>query len=287
MPNADYARAQYCDECTEVNRRRSNRWADLYAAAPRFGPRAVNDNNQTRTCSMCEWELPHSEFQNSSSCRDCVRILSRGVDRSAEYEARKAKRREAVMSPDRIRVRRIGWIEKANRKRRAEKRAMARKIDTYLRQWNNWQIKPWTRPGLSEGEKYRLRYANDNEFVLRERTRQRIRRKGFGFNIMWRMRQALYGEVGTKGLCTIEGALGYSMKDLASHIERLFVDGMSWDEFRAGNIHIDHKKPLSRYDLDDPEQLLEAWSLDNLQPLWAADNMAKGAKTDDEWRAAA
>ncbi|MGJ7040515.1 hypothetical protein J2Y63_003780 [Shinella sp. BE166] len=288
MLNAEYGQGYVCQDCTTVNERRHNGWIDPYSKP--FDFVAANDNNNTKKCTACECDLPLADFSlaakggmgRASECKDCRAALRAMRDRSQEYA-----RRDEVRGIDRIKSKRIRLIERANRRRSAERRANGRRIDMYLRRWRALHKKPWNAPGLSSGEKFRIRYANDNEFVLKERTRQRVRRKGFGFNAMWRMRQALYGDVGPKGLDTIERALGYSMSDLHTHLERLFVDGMSWEAFRSGRIHIDHKKPLSRFDLDDPEQLLVAWSLDNLQPLWAADNMTKGAKTDEEWRASA
>ena len=67
---------------------------------------------------------------------------------------------------------------------------------------------------------------------------------------------------------------GYSIPDLKVHLEDLFVEGMSWDNF--GEWHIDHIKPKVLFDCSDEEQLKQCWSLDNLQPLWAVDNLRKG-----------
>jgi hypothetical protein len=135
--------------------------------------------------------------------------------------------------------------------------------------------KPWTRPGLSSAEKFRIRYVLDTEYRLRNRTKARLRNKGIGFDALWKMRQALYGRVGKRGLCTIEKALGYSMSELRAHLECQFTDGMSWEEFRTGSIHIDHIRPLSTFDLDNKESVIAAWSLSNLRPLWAKDNLRR------------
>jgi hypothetical protein len=48
---------------------------------------------------------------------------------------------------------------------------------------------------------------------------------------------------------------------------------MSWDNY--GEWQIDHIKPLSKFDLTDRQQLHEACNFNNLQPLWAEDNLAK------------
>lgn len=71
--------------------------------------------------------------------------------------------------------------------------------------------------------------------------------------------------------------LGYSVFDLIPHLERQFIDGMSWDNM--GDWHIDHIVPLKCFNIsgvDDPE-LKAAWALTNLRPLWAKDNMRKSA----------
>ena len=58
-------------------------------------------------------------------------------------------------------------------------------------------------------------------------------------------------------------------------MKKLFTDGMSWDNW--GEWHIDHIKPVSSFDKNTPISLVN--SLDNLQPLWAKDNLSKSNKT--------
>lgn len=68
--------------------------------------------------------------------------------------------------------------------------------------------------------------------------------------------------------------LGYSPADLARHLERTMLPGMTWDNY--GDWHIDHILPLSLFDHADPDMIRQAWALSNLRALWKADNLAKG-----------
>jgi len=44
--------------------------------------------------------------------------------------------------------------------------------------------------------------------------------------------------------------------------------------------HIDHIRPISAFSFTVPEdpEFKECWALNNLQPLWAFDNLSKGGK---------
>lgn len=73
-----------------------------------------------------------------------------------------------------------------------------------------------------------------------------------------------------------EQVVGYCIDDLRLRIEFQFKDGMNWDNY--GEWHIDHKKPVSRFikqGITDPA-IINA--LSNLQPLWAQENLSKGAE---------
>lgn len=67
--------------------------------------------------------------------------------------------------------------------------------------------------------------------------------------------------------------LGCSIDYFKKWIEEQFQEGMTWDNH--GEWHLDHVRPLYKFDLSDREQLLEAMHYTNYQPLWAIDNMRK------------
>lgn len=72
--------------------------------------------------------------------------------------------------------------------------------------------------------------------------------------------------------------VGYTKAELMAHLERQFTKGMSWSNLAGW--HVDHIIPVSSFTVtgpDDPE-FKRAWGLANLRPLWASDNISKGAR---------
>lgn len=70
--------------------------------------------------------------------------------------------------------------------------------------------------------------------------------------------------------------LPYTLEELIEHLEKQFSKGMSWDNY--GEWHVDHIKPMSSYNIENPIEFDECWSLSNLQPLWGKDNLIKNNK---------
>ncbi len=77
---------------------------------------------------------------------------------------------------------------------------------------------------------------------------------------------------------TTEALLGCTIPFFRTYFESLFTEGMSWEAFMAGEIHVDHKRPCSLYDLTKPEEQRACFNYKNLQPLWKLDNLSKGRK---------
>jgi hypothetical protein len=73
----------------------------------------------------------------------------------------------------------------------------------------------------------------------------------------------------------IKRIAGCTTADLVAHLESQFKPGMSWSNY--GQWHVDHKKPCAFFDILDAQQQRQCFHYSNLQPLWALDNMRKGA----------
>lgn len=71
------------------------------------------------------------------------------------------------------------------------------------------------------------------------------------------------------------GLLGCSWEEAKAHIERLWQEGMNWENHGTHGWHIDHIRPVSSFK-DDELHLMNR--IENLQPLWWQDNIAKSNK---------
>lgn len=76
--------------------------------------------------------------------------------------------------------------------------------------------------------------------------------------------------------------LGYTADELRAHLEAQFQPGMTWSNYGRGGWHVDHVLPLASFNYTTPDcpDFKVAWSLKNLQPLWAAENITKRDRLD-------
>ena len=72
--------------------------------------------------------------------------------------------------------------------------------------------------------------------------------------------------------------VGCTPKFLKEYLEKKFLKGMTWDNYGIKGWHVDHKTPCASFDFNCPVQQLACCHYSNLQPLWALDNISKGAK---------
>jgi len=92
-----------------------------------------------------------------------------------------------------------------------------------------------------------------------------------------RIRQALKEMKKTKSTLKL---LGCSATELWNHLEKQFKPKMTRKNY--GKWHVDHIRPCASFDLTNPKQQQICFHYTNLQPLWAIDNIKKGAKLNYE-----
>lgn len=78
------------------------------------------------------------------------------------------------------------------------------------------------------------------------------------------------------GISGYERIIGCTFDALMAHLQKQFSAGMTWRNY--GQWHLDHIKPVVSFNLEDENDLCACFHFTNLQPLWARDNLSKGAR---------
>jgi len=129
--------------------------------------------------------------------------------------------------------------------------------------------------------KYKIKnseYKKKNRAILSQKQKER-EKIDINYKLARRLRHRL--GLAVKGNFKQGSAvsdLGCSIAEFKIHIEAQFQEGMTWGNWSKKGWHIDHIKPLVSFDLANREEFLKAVHYSNLQPLWAKDNLSKGAK---------
>ena len=154
------------------------------------------------------------------------------------------------------------------------------------------------RPGVKERRRaYRQRpevkerqrvYKHRPEIKKRQRVYMRAYKRNYvrdrlltdpAFKLVRNLRTRVH--LALKGTCksarTLE-LLGCTVEELRAHLEAQFKPGMTWENQGYRGWHIDHIRPCASFDLTDLEQQKLCFHYTNLQPLWAEENIRKGAK---------
>lgn len=129
------------------------------------------------------------------------------------------------------------------------------------------------RSGTEERKKYNREYMRNRRKNPIEHVRNNV------------SRQVIHGlkrSFGSKRGQPVFDKIGYSPQQLAEHLEKQFDANMSWDNYGT-YWHIDHIVPHSHFNYDCLEHpdFKKCWSLENLRPLEAIENIRKGNKLID------
>lgn len=117
------------------------------------------------------------------------------------------------------------------------------------------------------GDKIAWNFREDREQVKRERQAARFLRNS--------LHRCLVLSKSEKSNQTFE-LLGYTPLQLLENITSKLQPGMTWENYGRRGWHIDHVKAIAEHVDLDPKIVN---SLDNLAPMWATDNLSKGAST--------
>lgn len=125
-------------------------------------------------------------------------------------------------------------------------------------------------------------YYKNKEVILKRIVLNNNKRKevDIGFNIKTKVRYALWRALKNKNKTDkYLDFIGCSIAELRTHIESMFKENMSWDNYGKNGWVIDHIEPFASIDLNNENDLKRICYYTNLQPLWEKENNFKGIKT--------
>jgi hypothetical protein len=143
-----------------------------------------------------------------------------------------------------------------------------------------------TQPKIKEKRRtYKKKYKRENKESLKTKNREykkKIRKENVEIRVMNSVSNMIRCYIkkggGNKNGLKIIDCLPYTIEELKIHLESQFQNEMAWNNW--GEWHIDHIIPQSKllYDSINHPNFQKCWALNNLQPLWAVDNIKKGNK---------
>jgi len=188
---------------------------------------------------------------------------------------KKQRQKYYLEHKDEYRERDKKWrLENKDRKKEQSKKCYILNKEKILKQNKEYRLN--NREKINERQK-KWKLKNKNILNMKERLK---RKNDIGYCLTKRLRRVLWGALNgrDKSKKTLE-LLGCTIEEFKKYIESKFTKRMSWDKMHL--IHIDHIKPCAAFDLTNPEEQAKCFHYTNLQPLWAIDNLKKGAKYDN------
>ena len=249
----------------------------------------------TKVCRICNEEKEFGEFYKAkrgkyglrSQCKMCCRkklpvhTASTKVCRICNEE-----KELSLLAKNENICKRCNCIQiKKYREENPEKVAEQRKkYHEKNKEEHNQKAREYHEANKEEIKQQRKEYYEENkEDIIKkayEHKKKRLMEDPL-FKLLERLRGriliAIKSQAGEKAAKSIE-LLGCSIEHVRDHLESQFTEGMTWENH--GEWHIDHMRPCASFNLEEPEDQKKCFHWTNLQPLWAADNLAKGARLD-------
>ena len=213
----------------------------------------------------------HIDFRSTSNngCRSCIRI--RNYERSLLPHVKEANR-----------------LNKKTKKYKEQQKEYKKRKNPNARPVNKQDFKINLDPSSAEYKReYARNYYHANKDRIKKLATERDNSGRAEYARKWSANyrktpegSAIYFMRKCLSRClinktdTTEKILGYKSAELKEHIERQFLDGMSWSN--RSEWHIDHIIPVSHFlkkGVADPKVIN---CLTNLRPIWAKDNLKKG-----------
>jgi hypothetical protein len=212
----------------------------------------VMNGIEYKYCAKCDTFVDVNNFAKNKNTWD-------GLHCHCFTCKRKQAKENYTANPDPIKEKSKLWAQE-----NSEKRAQYQK---QYRQENEKQLKQDRKIWEQNNQEHMKEYNKLNKRKRRQETEYRLLE-----NLRNRLRRAIRSKKSDSTL----NLVGCDVSALKEHLEKLFLIGMSWDNY--GEWHIDHIIPCASFDLSKEEEQRKCFHYTNLQPLWAADNLKKATK---------
>lgn len=232
-----------------------------------------------KQCSECKIIKPIVEFYpKRAKCKQCIcaRTRKRGMERYRELKESTnntaTKRcstcmvvKEAVCFPLSK-----GQCTDCINSRRCDHRTTDRGQKTMQRQNKS---KSHAKARL----KWQRTDSGRSSMKRRNSNSRKIRKEDPGrhleHNIMVKVRLMVKGT--RKGSATVQKHTGFRDRHhIIDHLQSMFTEDMSFDNYGRYGWHVGHRIPRSAYDKDNPVDVLRCWNPDNIFPQWGDENIS-------------
>jgi hypothetical protein len=216
---------------------------------------------ETKICSKCGIEKEVYEFGIHNSTKDKLRTSCKKCrkEEGRLYRKLNTEKRKSTIK---------NWYDKNPNYNQSYYTNNKEKCNLQNKNWyelnkekHRENNKKWTEKNINK-----VRKSNNNRIKL-QRKSDPIKK------LIFNTRTRIYSVLKNKTKKTFD-IVGCSPEFLKEHLEKQFIGGMSWEN--QGDWHVDHIIPLSS--AKTKEEVYKLCHYTNLQPLWAEDNLKKGAK---------
>lgn len=214
-----------------------------------------------KTCYDCKLQKPVDSFSKNKKakdglqtrCKECTSIYMKARLADPEKNKKINEKRKQFFLENKERLRQDQ--QKSYLKHKQKRLEYAKKYQSIIE--NKKRKKEYYKKWKSDKRK------NDSLFAIKERISCLIR------NSFFRVGAEKLGKKSNE-------ILGCDWDTFKIHLERQFLPCMTWEN--RSEWHIDHIRPLASAKTE--EDVIKLNHYTNLRPLWAKDNLTKGAKME-------
>lgn len=235
-----------------------------------------------KICSKCKIEKELDCFSKNCQQKDGLRSYCKSCIKEQSLLYRTNNLEKCKQQQEVFKEKNPNWNKEYAKKYREENKTSEkerhRKYQLEHREQETARIRSWRQKNKERVSLRRKQIRKENPEKINAR-RNYLRQNDIQYALKDALRLRVYLAIkqGKKAGSAVRD-LGCPIPELKEHIEKQWQKGMSWDNWTTDGWHIDHIKPLSKFDLTNQEQFLEANNYTNLQPMWAIDNIKKSNK---------